>query len=143
MWNILEDNYLSCSKLYFEKIEFINHKHTFIFSTDIENTLLYLTVNGAVHTCRLIDEFHSTFYNDKYIAKKEWKRVLSEFNICYTEKSEYLDWFRDNSFSGTNDDVLYHFYVNSEDYIVEFITDEMPVIEKHIQDDNTTKISLS
>lgn len=129
MWNILEDNYLCSLRLYFEKIMFINHKHTFIFSTDINNMYLYIIINGSVHTCRLIDNFHSSFYDDKYITKKDINHVFSKFNVCYTVESEYLDWFKKNSFIDSNDEELYHFYVNSEDYVVEFITDEKPKIE--------------
>lgn len=33
------------------------------------------------------------------------------------------------SFPDSNNEKLYHFYINSEDYIVEFITDEKPRIK--------------
>lgn len=129
MWNNLEENKLCNFKLYFERIMFINHKHTFIFSTDIDNKYLYIVVNGLVHTCRLIDNFQAAFYKDRYIEKKDIKHIFSKHNICYTVKSEYLDWFKKNSFPDCYDKVLYHFYVNSEDYVVEFISDEKPEIK--------------
>ena len=133
MWNVFDDEKLQSTELYFEKILFVNHKHTFVFSTSVEKEFYYIIIDGLVHTCRLIDRFHSTFYDDMYIKKNDVKNVFSKSCIFYTDESEYLDWFKKNSFFDSSNDLLYHFYVDSEDYVVEFITDEMPKTEIKIK----------
>ena len=128
MWKNIDNKELNFTNLYFEKVMFANNKHNFVFSTDKEGEFLYIIIDGRAHTCRLMDNFHISFYKDKYISKSDIKNVFSKSSIYYTDISEYLDWFRKNSFPDSEKEELYHFYINSEDYTVEFITDEMPDI---------------
>lgn len=128
MWTGIENNNINSTHLYFEKIMFESGKHNCVFTTDRDSEYVYVIIDGRAHSCRLLDSFHAAFYNDKYVSKTDTENFFSKYNICYTEKSEYLDWFREHSFPDSDKKVLYHFYINSEDYAVEFITDEMPEI---------------
>lgn len=130
MWYKFDKEELNSTHLYFENVTFIDHKNTFIFSCDTKNEFYHIIVDGTAYTCRLVNNFYSLL-KDKYIKKRDEKYVIRKCNVAYTDESEYIDWFRSNSYPILDDDrVLYHFYINSEDFTVEFITDEIPTVKR-------------
>lgn len=130
MWKTFIDYNSIKTHLYFDSIKFINHKHTFIFYAESDEEEYHIVIDGNIHACRLTNESYALSYNDKYITKKDVNHCISRSFICYTEKSEYIDWFITTSCRKW-DSALYHFYVSSEEYVVEFITDEMPSFTKY------------
>ena len=129
MWRTFVEYDNKKTRLYFDSIKFIDHKHAFVFYTDSEDEECHVIIDGNVHACRLTNECYALSYNDKYITKKDIRCIILKSLICYTEESEYIDWFRRTSCTKC-DDILYHFYIDAEEYLVEFITDEMPIFSK-------------
>ena len=128
MWKAFLEQDKSKMRLYFDSVKFIEHKHTFVFYTETDEEY-HVIIDGNIHACRLTNESYALSYNDKYITKRDINKTISKSIICYAEKSEYIDWFVATSCMKW-ETALYHFYVESEEYLVEFITDEMPKFMK-------------
>lgn len=135
MWNIFNEAKIK-DRLFFENVKLIKNKQIFIFSTDLKDDDVYcVVINGSVHSYRLIREPYALSYNDKYMDKNDISMVFSKTDICYTHESEYLEWFKKTSCRDWKEKELYHFYINAEDYVVEFITDEMPLVTHKSKND--------
>ncbi len=124
MWHGVDIDYNNY--LYYESTCINNGKEEFIFLTENEKTFK-ITVN-AVYSFRAVNDMLYLSNCDKYMTKSDID-TLKNFWICYTLQSDYLDWFNRINIGTTNTSVLYHFFVKSENYIIEFISDEMPLFE--------------
>ncbi len=84
-------------------------------------------MSGRVHAFRAVADFYYLSTCDKYVKKEEIESVWQKYDIIFTCKSEYLDWFADVSMN-VCDEKLMHFFVKSEDFVLEFITNESPIL---------------
>ena len=126
MWKGFYDKiFIMKEYLYFDKIEWRESGNVFIVKSDLNNKYSVI-INGFVYTYYLIQDTYALSYNDKYISEDDIENALQKYNFCYTDESEYLDWFKTTSCDIISDKTLYHFRIICDDYEVNFISDEIP-----------------
>ena len=128
MWKkFFNNSYTEKEHLYFGEIMYNETGNSFYFDSSLSNKYI-VTTKGFVYSYYVIKDEYALSYNDKYITKNDIEGVLQRYNFCYTDKSEYLDWFNKTSCNAMENAILYHFRIICDECELNFIFDDIPQV---------------
>lgn len=128
MWKRFFDNsYTAKEHLYFDRVEYNENGNIFYFDSSLGKKY-FVKTSGVVYFYYVIKDEYALSYNDEYIGQNDIENVLQRFNFCYTDKSEYLDWFNKTSCNALENTTLYHFKIICDECEVNFIFDDIPQV---------------